>query len=342
MQIHHWKKWSLITATLLATLAGGAQAQAVKEIRMLEAGGDSGEAVQAAYIEPFQKKTGIRVIRENPVTLGKLKAMVASKSITTPIVVVSRSWLAQAKAENLLEPLDWAAIGPQPITPEAKDSHAIGYSYFSSVMAWRRDAKPLNTWADFWNTKDFPGKRALPDDPSMVLPMALLADGVPMDKLFPLDIDRAFKSLEKIRPHVSVWWTAGSQPPQLLQDKEVTYAMTYSGRVYGKPDIAFTYNQGMLDLSYFGVAKGASAEDKATAMKFFHELTVPENQLVAMARIPYSGASANLEKLMPAEKAGLFPTTAGNAKRQFMNDLDNWRAVASRVEKRWQQFKLGM
>src|SRR5690606_373819 len=121
---------------------------------------------------------------------------------------------------------------------DAKDDYAIGWSYFSSVMAWRSDTKAPTTWADFWNVKDFPGKRTLPDVPSMVLPVALLADGVPMDKLFPLDIDRAFRSLEKIRDHVSVWWTAGSQPPQLLQDKEVSYAMTYSGRVYGKKDIS--------------------------------------------------------------------------------------------------------
>lgn len=340
--IHSFTRLALASAALLLLAVPAADAQTVKEIRMLEAGGDSGEAVQAAYIEPFQKKTGIRVVRENPTSLGKLKAMVASKNITTPIVLVPRSWLVQAKTENLLEPLDWAAIAPQPITAEAKDSHAIGWSYFSNVMAWRSDVKAPKTWADFWNVADFPGKRSLIDDPSVMLPVALLADGVPMDKLFPIDIDRAFGSLAKIRPHVSVWWTAGSQPPQLLQDKEVAYAMTYSGRVYGKPGISMTYNQGILDLSYFGVPKGATPEQKAAAMQFFHELTLPENQVVAMARIPYSGASANLDKMLPADKAALYPTTAGNAKLQFMNDIEGWKAIAPKVEKRWQQFKLGM
>lgn len=329
-------------AILTLSMTCAAQAQGITEIRMLEAGGDSGEAVQAAYIEPFQKKSGIKVIRENPASLGKLKAMVTSKNIATPIVLVSSSWLAQAKAENLLEPLDWAAIDPLPITAQARDEYAIGWSYFSNVMAWRDDVKAPKTWADFWNVADFPGKRSLIDDPSVMLPIALLADGVPMDSLFPLDIDRAFRSLEKIRPHVAVWWTAGSQPPQLLQDKEVSYAMTYSGRVSGKPGISFTYNQGILDLSYFGVPKGASPEQKAVAMKFFHELTVPENQLVAMKRIPYSGASTELDKLLPADSAALYPTTAGNAKVQFVNDLAHWKTIAPKVEKRWQQFKLGM
>lgn len=32
--------------------------------------------------------------------------------------------------------------------------------------------------------------------------MALLADGVPAGKLYPLDIDRAFKKRETIRPNI--------------------------------------------------------------------------------------------------------------------------------------------
>ena len=83
-------------------------------------------------------------------------------------------------------------------------------------------------------------------------------------------------------------------------------------------------------------------EIDGVAMQFFHELTLPENQLVAMARIPYSGASTNLDKMLPADKASLFPTTAGNAELQFVNDLEQWKQIAPKVEKRWQQFKLGM
>ncbi len=180
------------------------------------------------------------------------------------------------------------------------------------------------------------------DDPAAMLPFALLADGVPMDKLFPLDIDRAFRSLAKIRPHVSIWWTAGSQAPQLLQDKEVVYSVAYSGRVHGKPGINFTYQQGLLDLSYFSIAKGTTPEQKAVAMKFFREFTVPENQLVYMSRIPYSGSSPNLDKLLPAEKASQYPTSAANRKVQFMNDIARWTEIAPTVEKRWQQFKLGL
>ncbi|HEU5096136.1 MAG TPA: ABC transporter substrate-binding protein, partial [Reyranella sp.] len=53
----------------------GARAE-VNEIRMIEAGGKSGDSIQVGYIEPFTKKTGIKVIRDNPNPLGKLRALV--------------------------------------------------------------------------------------------------------------------------------------------------------------------------------------------------------------------------------------------------------------------------
>ena len=265
---------SLLAAVLAIAIVPFAQAQKVTELRLLEMGGVAGDAVQAAYIEPFQRKTGIKVIRENPTSMGKIKALVASGSNTAQMVLVTDGWLAQAKAENLLEPLDWTAINPDPIAAGAGDDYAIGWSFASVVMAWRKEVKPLSSWADFWNVEAFPGKRSLPDNPSITLPLALLADGVPIDKIYPIDLDRAFASLKKIRPHVSVWWTSAGQSVQVLQDKEVVYGASYNGRVFGKPDIDYTYKQGYLELSWFGVPKGTSPQQKAEVMKFFHELTV--------------------------------------------------------------------
>ena len=39
-----------------------------------------------------------------------------------------------------------------------------------------------------------------------------MADGVAPDKLYPLDVDRAFKKLEEIKPNITVWWTSGRNP----------------------------------------------------------------------------------------------------------------------------------
>src|SRR3546814_1916086 len=74
--------------------------------------------------------------------------------------------MEQAKALDLLEPLDWKAIDPDPIFDEARQEKAIGYQYYTTLMAWRSDAKPVETWQQFWDVDAFPGKRALPNYPT--------------------------------------------------------------------------------------------------------------------------------------------------------------------------------
>ena len=84
----------------------------------------------------------------------------------------------------------------------------------------------------------------------------LLADGVPADKLYPLDLDRAFKKLDEIKPHITVWWTSGAQSAQLLNDGEVDMVMAWNGRVSALTKegakVAFTYNQGILQSTTSG------------------------------------------------------------------------------------------
>ncbi|UEM07780.1 extracellular solute-binding protein (plasmid) [Skermanella rosea] len=329
---------SLVAATSLGTVA---HAQ-LNEIRMMEAGGASGESIEEGYLKPFTEKTGIKVVRESPWSLGKLRGMVETGVITNAIVELDSLAVEQAKALNLLEPLDWQAIDPMPIFDEARQEKAIGYQYYSTLMAWRADAKPVSSWAEFWDVENFPGKRALPNYPTYTLPIALLADGVKPEDLYPLDLDRAFESLEKIKGHVSVWWDAGAQPPQLLKDNEVQYAVAWSGRVAGQEGIGYTFKNALLDLAFFTVPRGASAEQKAAAFKIMHEMTVPENQAAAAKVISYTGNSPDLEPLLPQDRLDEFPTTQANKQVQILPEPKWWFENADLVEERWQEFKLGL
>jgi putative spermidine/putrescine transport system substrate-binding protein len=319
-----------------------AQENGITELRMTEAGGPSGESIEKGYLAPFTEKSGITVVRENPSGLGKLRAMVEAGNVTSVLLELSSPELEQAKALDLVEPLDWNAIAPEPMFEEAKDEYGYGYQYYSTIMAWRADAKAPQSWQDFWDVEAFPGKRALPDYAAYILPMALLADGVAVEELYPLDLDRAFASLEKIKDHVAVWWQAGAQPPQLLQDNEVQYAASWSGRVAGQEGIDYTFKDGQLDIAFFVVPKGADPNQKAAAMGIFHEMSVPENQAVAADVVSYTGNSPELEPLLPQDRIDEFPTVAANKDVQFLSDAEWWFENAEEVETRWQEFKLGL
>ncbi|MGO4837531.1 extracellular solute-binding protein, partial [Rhizobiaceae sp. 2RAB30] len=163
----------LLSFCAATTLAINITRADVSEVRVIDTGGSSTESFQKGYADPFTGKTGIKVTFESPASLGKLRAMIEAKNITADLIELTSSQLEQAKALDLLEPLDWAAIDPDPIFDEARDGMGLGWQYFSTVISWRKGEKPISTWKEFWDTESFPGKRALPDDPSYILPMAL-------------------------------------------------------------------------------------------------------------------------------------------------------------------------
>jgi putative spermidine/putrescine transport system substrate-binding protein len=326
---------------VVGILSGTARAQS-KEIRMIESGGASGDSIQVGYIDPLKAKTGINVVRESPSSLGKLRALVESGQTTTTLFELGSSVMVQAKKLGLIEKIDWDAVKPAAMFPEAKNEYGFGYQYFSTIMAWKAGQKEPKNWAEFFDTKAFPGKRCLPDYPHYCLGFAAQAAGVPIDKLFPLDVDLAFKKLNELKKDVSVWWKAGAQPPQLLKDNEVQYVICWSGRVVGDPAFGMNFAGGKADLSYFGIVKNSKPDDKAAAYKLLHEMSLPENQAKAAGVISYTGPSPELDPLLPKDKLWQFPTSKQNKAVQYFEDAEWWAANGEAVNKKWEAFKLSL
>jgi len=335
---------SLFTSLLLAgaaalALSVPAAAEPAAELHVLHAGGQWGDAITTCVENDMAANMGIKVIPETPGGLAKLRAIVESGNITHTAYDMETSELVRARELGLIEPIDWAKVDPYPIFDEAKQPDAFGSSYYSTVMAMRTDVPEVTNWVEFFDTEKFPGKRALPDYPGFVLTFAAMGDGVPMDQLFPLDLDRAFKTLERIKDD-TIWWQAGAQPPQLLQDNEAQYAISWSGRVVGKEGVKVNFNEGMLDISWFVIAKGADPAQVEAAYVWFKEQTKPEAQKCIMQYVSYPGPIPGIEGLVPPEKAAEMPTYGPNKDVQWLQNGSWWVENADEVERRWQEFKL--
>ena len=142
--------------------------------------------------------------------------------------------------------------------------NGISYCALGTNLCYRKDKFPNGgpqSWADFWDVKKFPGTRSLYNNAPRALAFALLADGVPPDKLYPMDIDRAFKKLDQIKPHIKVWWTQGNQSQQLIRDGEVDMMAIWNARAselaaQGVP-VELVWNGADVGITMWGVAKGA-------------------------------------------------------------------------------------
>jgi putative spermidine/putrescine transport system substrate-binding protein len=158
-----------LTPALLSPLALGlllSGAACAAELTLVNFGGANGNAQKVAYVEPFQKSTGTKVVTaEFNGELAKVKAMVEAKKVSWDVVEIDGGDLARACDEGLIEKLDLAkTIKKDDYIPEATVSECgMGAFVWSTVLAYNADKlKTAPTgWADFWDTKKYPGKRGM-------------------------------------------------------------------------------------------------------------------------------------------------------------------------------------
>ncbi len=215
-------------------------------------------------------------------------------------------------------------------------SYNIGYS----TRTFSGDNHP-KSWADVFDVKRFPGKRALNDSASPNMEIALMADGVPPDKLYPLDVERAFAKLNTIKNDI-IFWQTNSQSQQLLVDGEIACGTILNGRAYdavkkgGK--LAIEWNQNIQSIDYLVVPKGS--KHLPLAMGLIDEMTVAENQAKVANLVAYSPTNPKAFAWIDKDIAPWLATNPANADKGFLLNAEYWRDHLKTLQDRWTLWKL--
>ncbi len=335
---------SLLAAALLATTASQALAD---EIVIATTGGLMRNTLEEHMYKPFQEATGTEVIPfdiEVPDQWARAEGMVRSGNVEFDIVTATGPDLIE-KADILLTIPCAELENVQKFALEgACTDKGVARTTGGMVLTYNKEAfggKEPKNWADFWNVQEFPGPRGLPDtgDRDWWVPaVALLADGVAREDLFPMDLDRAYKKLDEIRPHVAVWWKTGNQVQQIMRDKEVVMAMSYSGRSLatikdGAP-LGMAWEGAIRDTGYMSILKDApNSEGALKYIDFFYgnsEGHPPFIQTVGYA----TSSSAGLQKL-PEEEQKLYATYPANYEVLVDPDFEWIGANRAALRERW-------
>jgi len=300
-------------------------------------GGSYQNAQSLALFQPAAKAMGITVKEETYGGMSDVRLKVKAGAVSWDIVSSGSGSAARAAAEGLLEKLDYSVIDVSTFYPGLYTDYCIGSDVFSTVMAFNTATYGDNgpsSWADFWDVKKFPGKRAYRNKVAGALEPALMADGVaPEDVYKVLDseegIKRALDKIRELKPEIAVWWKSGAQHAQLMKDGEVDMTTGWNGRFdVAKKDgakVAYTFNQGLLDYDCFAIPKGAPNKD--LAMKFVAEMSKAEIQANLPDHITYGPTNKKAYEIgkISEEMAKLMPSHPDNAAMQLTISLD-WYA----------------
>ena len=234
-------------------LAGEAVAQ-TKEIVLCNFGGDAVAAWGKAWGEPFTADTGTKVtIVGGEPTPGALKAMVESGKVVWDMTDGDLYYLPILASQGVIQKYDYTKVDRAKVRPEFASDYGCAnylYSYVNAYNVDKTGGRVPNGFKDYLNFKDFPGKRAMYKWLAGSLEAVLLADGVEADKLYPLDVKRAFGL---IRDHKDQFllWGGGAASQQLFRDGEVAMGILWCTRASvldreSKSKLTWTWDQGIV------------------------------------------------------------------------------------------------
>ncbi len=321
-----------------ALLASGAASAQQRDLTIVSWGGAYQDAQREVFFRPFQQQSGTRLLEETwDGGVGVLRAKIQSGANNWDLVQVESEELLLGCEEGLFERMDFAALGgEQRFIPEAVNECGVGNILYSFVLAYDRNrlSTQPTSWADFFDTRRFPGKRGLRRGPKTTLEIALLADGVPPDQVYAMlgtdaGVDRAFRKLDSIRGDL-VWWERGSQPAQWLASGEVVMTDAYNGRITAANqndgrNFGIAWRNNLFTLDSWVIMKGSP--NRAQAIAYLNFWSQPAVAAKLPPLIPYGTTVRGADASLPANVLENLPTAPQNAEGALqINDrfwLDN-------------------
>lgn len=303
------------------------------EVVVYSYGGSFTEGARRYVFDPFTKATGIKVVDVvADFSEPQIRAMFRAGRVDWDTAYVSSTNYPAMSESGMFEPIDynlWDQESLQGTAPDTRLKDAVVSYGVAMVLAHDQRVFPNGgpkNWVDFWDTKKFPGPRGLFSQFARYgIEAALLAGGLAHKDFWPLTdekIDRAFKKLDEIKPHITKWWSAGGESAQLLANGELSLASTFDGRAIsairrGAP-IKFVWDGAYLSYSYLTVLKGGA--NTANAQKLIAFLNRAQIAAGWTEGTNNPGPNTNQLKYLPADLLPLLSINPENSSKVILQD----------------------
>jgi len=319
--------------------------------------GPYGRAQANAQMHPFTARNNVDV---RPAVwdgdLADVRAMVNSRQYKADVIDFEVPAAVQACKEGLIEKIDPAILpdGANGVTaakdfvPGAFGPCWVGSVVYSQVMiASPRLRRDPQTLADFFDTRKFPGRRALSRASAKYnLEMALLADGVaPKDVYATLatqeGLTRAFAKLQALNP---IWAHDSIGALRWVKDGQAVMATVLNGDIAAEKDFTphVIWDHQLYEFDVFGIPAGDPS--RLRAQEYIAYATGSE-ALAGMARWmtfgPARRSAFALVKTNPetgADLRPLLPTNPNNFTHAFAINESWWLDHGADIAPRWQEF----
>ena len=317
-------------------------------------GGAYTRSQMLAYVRPYRQMRHQWVnVEEFSGGLEEIRSQVLSLNVKWDLVDIGLADAVQACKEGLLESIDHDILPPAIDGTRAdKDFYegtlhkcAVGQNIWSTVVAYNpalfSGEKP-DKLVDFFNLKKFPGSRGLHLTPRVNLEWALMASGVPAEKVYPVlsteaGVKRAFNKLDGIKRNI-VWWEKGADPPKLLSSGKVVMSSAWNGRIYSAiknrgENCTIVWDGQVWDLEVWVIPKGA--ENLKEALDFIGFASDPRRMAEQAKQIAYGPARKSAMALVSDDIRKQLPTAKENKRNALQFNFKWWSENKTAMEARF-------
>lgn len=333
----------VLAGAMFATLSGAAFAADGGAVTILSLGGSYQENQSRHWFRPFETETGIKVAEAAGYNFAKLKVMIESGNTEADLADVSADTAKALHDAGLLEEIEWDKV-PESCKAGIPADMQLEYAFptiqWAMVMAYNKNKFPAGkapqTWADFWDTEKFPGKRGSIGATRPPVEMAALAIDGDLEGLYPIDIPASFQKIRELGGNL-VFAEGYAQVAQYLADGEVDMIVIPNGRMVpliesGRP-VEINWNQHLRYPNFFAILKGASNKDNA--MKFLAWVCQPEILAKLAKPTNYGPINTDAYKFIDEDTAPLLPGNPATAHLGRVSDAAWIGQNRSEIAREW-------
>lgn len=341
------KQKKIVISLLALGVASFAATSHAEELNISSYGGADAAAYKAAYWDSFEKDRGVKINETvSDGSIGKIRSQVASGHIVWDISQVDTANMTIGCAEGLLEPIDTSGLPVDDLLPDTITECGIASEYAGTVLTYNADLidDAPKSWAEFWDTDAFPGKRCLRRN-TETLVNALLADGADRDEIYDIleteeGVTRAFNKLDEIKSDI-VWWESGTQQIQSLLSGECAIGSAWNGRVADANaegnNLKLVWEAGYY-LQWDSWTILAGSPNQELAMEFLEYALDPERQAEFMKNITYGVANAKAYDLIPESLQEQMPTTEDHLQYAVATNPEFWLIHGDELNAKFQDW----
>lgn len=336
---------------LLAAVFAPMEARAADEITFTSWTGPYMRAQMLGFVRPYEDATGSRVYVEHYAGgIDEIRDQVESANVVWDVVDLTQADSLRACNEGLLENLENIHLPPgvdgtpfrEDFVDGALNECGVGVITWGTAFAYSTTAFESgvpSTISDFFNTKKFPGRRAIRNDPTVIMEWALIADGVSRDDVYatletPEGVERALDVMGSIKSGLQLW-SNGLEPARMLNNGDVVISMiwaTTGATIAARPESTFAlvWDGRVLELDLFGIPKGS--RNKQAAIDFIRYASNSESLARMVEYQPNGPTRKSSLSLLSNKTLAQLPNNPGHGGTSLLSDAGWWSKNHARLE----------